>query len=268
MDELEQLTELTTIGERLGYTGTDLQTFVQDERKKLEDKSKEDMDRAERRALREEARELAQRQENEAARKHEADMMQLRKELGETPRPPASDLGYSAPKIPPFEEQRDSMDSYLERYERHAKAHKWDEADWAVRLSAHLKGKSLEVYSRLPVADANDYDKLKLALLRYYQMTEEGYKVKFRTSRPGKSEDPEQFMTRLKEYFDNWVKMSKTDKTYKSLRDLMIREQFLICCAKDVNVFLRERKCTTEEKLTEEAQNFYQAHGFFQCEPR
>jgi len=37
-----------------------------------------------------------------------------------------------------------------------------------------LKGKALEVYSRLPVKDAQDYKILKDALLKRFNLTEEG----------------------------------------------------------------------------------------------
>ena len=42
----------------------------------------------------------------------------------------------------------------------------WRRDQWAVYLSALLKGKALEVYSRLPIKDAQDYEVLKDALLK------------------------------------------------------------------------------------------------------
>ena len=53
------------------------------------------------------------------------------------------------------------MDSYLSRFEKYTVANKWDRIIWAVYLSVLLKGRALEVYDRLSVADANDYEKLK-----------------------------------------------------------------------------------------------------------
>ena len=76
------------------------------------------------------------------------------------------------PKLPYFEETKDKMDSYLSRFEKYAVANKWDRSIWAVYLSALLKGRALEVYDRLSVADANDYEKLKDALLKNFDMTE------------------------------------------------------------------------------------------------
>ena len=61
------------------------------------------------------------------------------------------------PKLPYFEENKDKMDSYLSRFKKYAIANKWDSSIWAAYLSALLKGRALEVYDRLSVADANDY---------------------------------------------------------------------------------------------------------------
>ena len=72
------------------------------------------------------------------------------------------------PKLPYFEETKDKMDSYLSRFEKYAIANKWDRSILAAYLSALLKGRALEVYDRLSVADANDYEKLKDALLKNF----------------------------------------------------------------------------------------------------
>ena len=75
------------------------------------------------------------------------------------------------PKLPYFEESKDKMDSYLSRFEKYATANKWDKYVWAAYLSALLKGRALDVYDRLSTEDAADYDKLKDALLKNFDMT-------------------------------------------------------------------------------------------------
>jgi hypothetical protein len=47
-----------------------------------------------------------------------------------------------------------------------------------------LKGKALDVYARMPVKDAFNFDKLKQALLERFELTEEGLRKKFHTARP------------------------------------------------------------------------------------
>ena len=48
------------------------------------------------------------------------------------------------------------------------------------KLSALLSERALEVYSRLSEEAAQDYDRVKLALMKRYDLTEDGYRRKFR----------------------------------------------------------------------------------------
>ena len=81
-----------------------------------------------------------------------------------------------APKMPYFDEERDFMDSYLERFERFALSQKWESTNWALCLFALLRGHALDVYSMMPKDDVNNYELLKDALLKRYQLTADGFK--------------------------------------------------------------------------------------------
>lgn len=39
------------------------------------------------------------------------------------------------PKLPPFDEEKDGMDAYLNRLERYEESLKWPRKEWAVNLS-------------------------------------------------------------------------------------------------------------------------------------
>ena len=67
------------------------------------------------------------------------------------------------PKLPTFNDSKDNIDAYLQRFERFATSMKWKKETWATSLSALLKGQALEVFSRLAPDDSLDYDKLKNA---------------------------------------------------------------------------------------------------------
>ncbi len=79
------------------------------------------------------------------------------------------------PKLPYFDEDRDSMDSYLARFERYSEVQRWPRTQWVVHLSALLKGKALDVYSRLSLEDALCFDTLKTALLKRFELTETNF---------------------------------------------------------------------------------------------
>ena len=104
-----------------------------------------------------------------------------------------------APKLPVFNDTRDDLDAYLQRFERYATCQHWRWESWAINLSAFLSGKALDVYSRLSSSDANDYDKLKEALLRRFRMTEEGFRTKFRSARPETGQTAPQFCRMVEE---------------------------------------------------------------------
>ena len=71
---------------------------------------------------------------------------------------------------------------------------------WAIKLSALLTRRAMDVYTRMSDTDFNDYDKLKKALLTRYNYTEDGYRKRFRQIKPETKESPDQFVVRLKNY--------------------------------------------------------------------
>ena len=94
------------------------------------------------------------------------------------------------------------MDSYLSRVETYTTAIKWNENVWAAYLRALLKGRALDVYDRLSTEDAADYDKLKDALLKSFDMTERGFRKKFNYDKSESSEVFIQFSSRLCSYLE------------------------------------------------------------------
>lgn len=50
-------------------------------------------------------------------------------------------------------------------------------------LSTLITGKALEVYTRMSDNDCEDFDKLKAALLKAYDMNPNGFRRRFRSSR-------------------------------------------------------------------------------------
>ena len=164
-----ELEKLMRIGESLGYTGSDLQTFIREERERAkEERDRERSERAEERERVKEERELIELKlqlEKTKSQKHSNE----NEEGNSSPR---------VPKLPAFNETKDQMDSYLNRYERYAKAQKWPKRTWATNLSALLTGKALDTYSRLADEESVDYDLLKKALLERYMLTSEGFRKK------------------------------------------------------------------------------------------
>ena len=101
----------------------------------------------------------------------------------------------------------------MKRFERFTVSQSWPENQWAVRLSPLLTGKGLQVYSSIPETGADDFKGLKEAFLKRYQLTEDGFRHRLRTSKPESGETVFQFVATLSGYFKRWVDLTETEQT-------------------------------------------------------
>ena len=238
-----------------------------EEEEKEERRRREDEERETRRQERElrklemEAELLKQKEVIEAAkREHELEIARLAVENAEG-RPEVREERAKAPKLPSFVDGKDDLDAYLQRFERFAATAKWEKTGWALKLSALLSGRALEVYSRLSEEAAQDYDRVKLALMKRYDLMEDGYRRKFRASKPEVDESPEQFIVRLERYLLRWLELSHTERSFEGLKDLIVKEQFIDSCPKDLAIHLRERAPETLDQIAKIADQYLEAHG-------
>jgi len=137
-----------------------------------------------------------------------------------------------APKMPYFDEDKDFMDSYLNRFEKFAVSQNADKSTWALSLSALLRGRAIDVYSMMSKDDVNDYEKLKAALLK-----------------------------RLENYLVRWVELAGDNKTYDGMKKQFVDEQYLRSCPKEMSMHLREGKPATLKDLGERAETYLEAHS-------
>ena len=278
--------ELIAAGERLGYEGDELRQFVREQQAAARKESEavraaERQAEVEREAVRAAERKAeAARAEAEAARaeaEREARRLELELQLQiEQVRQNGADgnqrqerIGAPAqvkaplPKLPKFDESKDHMDAFIERFERFATCQEWPREGWAISISSLFTGKGLQAYAALSDMEAAEYDRLKATLLKCYDLNEEGYRRKFRETKPGTVETASQFLAKLQNFFGRWTEMAKVEKTYEGLRDMMLKEQFLSVCQEELRMFLRERgpEIETIENLARVAEQYVDAHG-------
>ena len=238
---------------------------AQREREEREAQAQKEREREEREAQAQREREEreAQAQREEKQREFEIRKLELEIQLRDGERSANTEttsVKARTPKLPAFMEEKDDMDSYLDRFERFAATNGWNEAEWSTYLSALLTGRALETYSRMLIEDACDYTKLKKALLKRFDLTEEGYRRRFRESKPLKDENSSQFIVRLYGYVEKWINAAEREKTFQDLSELIVAEQFINSCPKDLSVFLRERSAKGTAMLAKEADNYLAAH--------
>ena len=175
--------------------------------------------------------------------------------------PPPRNKDAKSPKLPSFVDEKDELDSYLLRFERYAENASWEKDTWAIKLSALLTGRAMDVYTRMSDADASDYDKLKKALLTRYNYPEDGCRKRFREATPETEETPDQFVIRLKNYLAKWLELSgSSPQNFDALVDLIVKEQFINACSEDLAMYLLERGPKDLVELTTWAQKYLIAH--------
>ncbi len=81
--------------------------------------------------------------------------------------------------VPPFRESE--VDAYFIAFERIAAKLNWPRDMWALMMQCSLVGKAQEVCSALPIDDSLNYDVVKAAVLRVYELVPEAYRQKFRS---------------------------------------------------------------------------------------
>ncbi|GFO27101.1 hypothetical protein PoB_005360600 [Plakobranchus ocellatus] len=95
---------------------------------------------------------------------------------------------------------------------------------WSSSLCVLLSGRAMDCYGRLSAEQAKDYDKVKEALMKRYDLTEDSYRREFRTCKLAEGESPYVFIVRIVTYLDRWIALSKTDNSYEKLKELIVRE--------------------------------------------
>ena len=145
-------------------------------------------------------------------------------------------------------------------FERLANLHKWPKAEWAVRLVPQLTGKALDSYARLREGESNDYDIIKKAILKRYNLTASTYRDKFRSCKQEPNETFREFYTRSLNYFEHWCQMERVGEDFRMLVDVIMREQMINSSSKDLQVWLKERKPKSADEMIDLADAYQSAH--------
>ena len=117
---------------------------------------------------------------------------------------------------------------------------------------------------------ANDYRYLKKALLAKYQLTVDDYRITFFSAKQVNGESCTNLCGDLEFNLDQWLELSNVEKTFEGLRELLLREQFLYTCKKDMALFLKVRAPVDQKSMLDLAINYERAHkyvGYEEAQP-
>ena len=108
------------------------------------------------------------------------------------------------------------------------------------QLSPNLSGQAQLAFAAMDQKDAGDYEKLKKAILRRYDVTPEAYRERFRSARKKGDESYTKLMTRLSDLAQKWTRSHQS--SVEQLLEIIVYEQFENAIDLGLRVFLRERQ--------------------------
>ena len=103
-------------------------------------------------------------------------------------------------------------------------------------------GKAREIYSALPVERSTQYEDVRQAILKAYELVPEAYRQKFRNCKKQESQTYVEFAREKEALFDRWCSAKQVDKDYNKLRQLILLEEFKKCLQSDVKMYIDEQK--------------------------
>ena len=160
--------------------------------------------------------------------------------------------------VPKFEEA--NVDGYFTHFERTALNLGWPKECWSMLLQTVLTGKAQRAYATLPTENCADYDLVKAAVLKSFELVPEAYRQKFRTQRKTENQSYVEFLREKENALDKWCDSKRIDGDAEKLRQLILAEEFLNCVPEEVRVHLSERKTDVTYEMATLADEYILTH--------
>ena len=105
--------------------------------------------------------------------------------------------------VPKFVEKE--VDKYFLHFEKIANSLKWPKVSWPLLLQSVFIGKAREIYSFLSIEQCHDYDLVKKAVLKAYELVPEAYRQKFRSAKKETNQTQVKFARVQEQMFYGWL---------------------------------------------------------------
>ena len=200
---------------------------------------------------------LLEAEKEAAAREHELKMASLGK-------PPLSDKASvfdparNIRLVPPFQEKE--VDKYFAHFEKVADSLNWPEESWVLLLQSVLVGKAQEIYGSLSVEQSSNYEHVKEAILKAYELVPEAYRQKFRNYLKYDSKTHVEFAREKENLFNRWCHSKEIGQDFKKLKQMVLLEEFKDKVRPDIRSHLDEQKVEELEKAAIMADDYALTH--------
>ncbi len=168
------------------------------------------------------------------------------------------DISRQIALVPLFRESE--VDTYFTVFERIASTLKWPRNVWPLLLQCKLIGKAQEVCSALTLEQSLDYDAMKNAVLRAYELVPEAYRQKFRSLVKTPRQTFVEFARDKANLFEKWCAANKVD-TFEQLKELILLEEFKNSLAEKIVVYLNEQKVSSLSDVAVFSDEFVLTHS-------
>ena len=139
--------------------------------------------------------------------------------------------------VPTFSETE--VDKYFLHFEKVAK---WPKESWTLLLQSSLVGKAREIYFALSIEESCQYDVVKAAVLKVYELVPEAYRQKFRDSAKRENQTFVEFARSKEILFDRWCTSKDICGNYEKLRQLILVEKFKKCLPSEIKTYVYRRE--------------------------
>ncbi|KYO31956.1 hypothetical protein Y1Q_0012184 [Alligator mississippiensis] len=125
----------------------------------------------------------------------------------------------------PWMTKEDDVEAYLEAFEQATTVAKWDPGNWAAKLGSLLIGLAQVAYNGLSQLEAQDYSRVKAAILYRLEISPETYRSRFRARKGPELSWPRLLVQALWDLAARWLQPE--ERTVKELVDQIVLEQIL-----------------------------------------
>ena len=200
---------------------------------------------------------LLEAEKEAAAHEHELKMASLGKH-SPSDKASAFDPARNIRLVPPFQEKE--VDKYFAHFEKVADSLNWPKESWVLLLQSVLVGKAQEIYGSLSVERSSNYEHVKEAILKAYELVPEAYRQKFRNYLKYDSKTHVEFAREKENLFNRWCHSKEIGQDFKKLKQMVLLEEFKDKVRPDIRSHLDEQKVEELEKAAIMADDYALTH--------
>ena len=154
-------------------------------------------------------------------------------------RSPKFDASKYAKLVPKFQENK--VEEFFQHFEKVAVSLEWPKSVWPTLVQCSLVGKAQEVYASLSVEECADYERLKAAILRAYELVPEAHRQSFRNSRKREDQTFVDFVQQKRLHFERWLSSCGVND-FEKLKELTLLEEIKCCVRPELRQHLDDRE--------------------------